>query len=49
MTEIRPLMVPNDDGTNNEHQVYLITSVDAIPGLTERLDRIEAAISKLQN
>lgn len=45
--EIKPIMVPDNDGTQNEHQVNPITSIEAIPGLKEWMQKVEKKLGGL--
>lgn len=45
--EIKPIMVPDNDGSRNEHQINPITSIDAVAGLRDWMTKVEKKIGGL--
>lgn len=48
MANVKPLMVPKNDGKGNVEQVLPITSIDAIPGLREWMNKVESRIGGIK-
>lgn len=41
-------IVPNNDGTDNEHTVAFVTPIEAVPGLEEFIKKTNERVLKLE-